>query len=68
MSLNEGIKRMREEYFAFHIESAIGYKVISETFTESEKCGLMEIDVWRIIEPYNVVQKNSSYKELVKIG
>lgn len=68
LSIDVGIKRMREEFFAFHVECASGYKVISETFMEHEKCRLMEIDVWNIIEPYNVVQKNSSYKELIKMG
>lgn len=68
MSLHKGIERMREEFFAFHVECSSGYKVVSDTFQEHEKCGLMEIDVWRIIDPYSVVQKNSSFKEFVKLG
>lgn len=64
--LHEGFKRMRMEFFAFYAECSSGYKVVRDTFQEHEKSVVMEIDAWRIIERYNVLQKSS--KQLVKLG
>lgn len=65
---DEGIRKVRENFFAFHGELALNYKVVSDTFTETEKCGLREVDIWHFLEPYNAVTKNSTYKELIKMG
>lgn len=54
--------------FAFHMETGVGYKVVGEVFHESEKCGLQEIQYLQVIDPWLAVQKNSSYKEMFKIG
>lgn len=43
MSLEEGVQRIRKGLFAFHMERALGYKLMSETFFEDEKCGIIEI-------------------------
>ena len=43
MSLEEGVRRIRKGLFAFHMERALGYKLMSETFFEDEKCGIVEI-------------------------
>lgn len=44
------------------------FQVISETFQEDEKCGLQEIEYLNIIDPYYAVQKNSSFRELVRLS
>lgn len=67
-STEEGIRRVRNEFFAFHIEFSPAYKLIEETFYEHEKCGMKEIDYLRIWAPWFVLQKNSPYKELIKIA
>ena len=54
--------------FAFHMETGVGYKVVGEVFHENEKCGLQEIQYLQVIDPWLAVQKNSSYKEMFKIG
>ncbi|XP_058123005.1 ionotropic receptor 75a-like [Anopheles ziemanni] len=66
--LEEGVDRIRRGLYAFHVEQGVGYKVISETYQEDEKCGLQEIQYLQVIDPYYAIQKNSSYKEMVKIG
>lgn len=68
MTVEEGIRRMRDEFFAFHVECASGYKIVADIFQESEKCGLREIEYWQIIDPWMAVKKNSSYKELAKVA
>nr|ALR72541.1 ionotropic receptor IR2 [Colaphellus bowringi] len=68
MSIEEGVKRMRQGLFAFHMETGPGYKLVGEMFHESEKCGLKEIQYLQVIDPWLAIQKNSSYKELLKIG
>ncbi|KAK9730316.1 Ligand-gated ion channel [Popillia japonica] len=68
MTVKEGIRRMRDEFFAFHVECASGYKIVADIFQESEKCGLREIEYWQIIDPWMAVKKNSSYKELAKVA
>lgn len=68
MSLDEGVRRVRKGLFAFHMELALGYKLMSETFFEDEKCGLTEIKFLQVTDPWYAVKKNSSYGELFKIG
>lgn len=67
-NLSEGIVKIREGHFAFHMEVGVGYKLISELFQEDEKCGLQEIQYLQVVDPFYAVQKSSPYKELFKIG
>lgn len=50
------------------MEIGVGYKVVEEIFHEGEKCGLQEIQYLQVVDPWLAVQKNSSYKEIFKIG
>lgn len=68
MPIEEGIKRMKDEFFAFHVELTNGYKIVSDTFMEHQKCGLKELEFFHLTEPWLGVQKNSAYKEIFKIG
>lgn len=67
MNITEGINRVREGMFAFHIEGSPGYREIEATFFEKEKCGLVEINVFGSFAPWCVIQKHSPYKEILKI-
>lgn len=42
--------------------------ISGETFREDEKCGLQEISYLQVPDPWLAVQKNTSYKEMFKIG
>lgn len=50
------------------METGAGYKIVGETFLEDEKCGLKEIQFLQVPDPFLAVQKNTSFKEIIKIG
>lgn len=58
--------KVRTELFAFLVDSPSAYSAISNTYTESEKCRLSEIQVLHL--PMNTITmaQNSVYKELIK--
>lgn len=68
MSVEAGIKKVKDEFFAFHVETTSGYKEIMDTFKEHEKCGLIEIDYLNVLYPSITIRKNSPYKKVVKVG
>lgn len=66
-NIHEGMAKVREGLFAFHLDLTSAYTVISNTFEEHEKCGLQEIRFMpkaRIAIP---VQKESPYREIFAI-
>ncbi|EEB10763.1 glutamate receptor U1 precursor, putative [Pediculus humanus corporis] len=60
----EGINKIRTGLFAFEIELNAGYKLISQTFKDHEKCGIKEILL--VPKPFvcMAVSKTSSYREI----
>ncbi|KOX79272.1 Glutamate receptor U1 [Melipona quadrifasciata] len=66
MTVEEGVRRVRNELFAFHAERGAFYKIVQETYLEEEKCGIMEIDVLNMLDPLLVMQTRSPYSEIVK--
>lgn len=67
-NLSDGVKLIRDGLFAFHMEIGVGYKIVLEDFLEDEKCGLQEIQFLQVVDPFYAIQKNSSYKEIFKVG
>lgn len=61
-----GIEKVRTELFAFLVESVSAYKLISQKYTESEKCSLGEIQLLKLPMTTVTVERNSGYKELFK--
>lgn len=68
MSIEKGIQKMRDEFFAFHVELSNGYKVVGDIFMEHQKCGLREVEFFQQLEPYLGIAKNSPYKKIFIIG
>nr|QJX74376.1 ionotropic receptor 3 [Ceracris kiangsu] len=68
MTLEEGVRRMRTEPFAFHSELSPTWQLVQETFREEDKCGLQAIPFLQLMHPYIAVQKNTCYKEMFKIA
>lgn len=62
----EGIQKMRYERFAFQVELQTGYQIISDTFSEPEKCGLKELEPYKLPIIAMPTRKNFPYKELFK--
>ncbi|KAM3959593.1 ionotropic receptor 75a-like [Aphomia sociella] len=65
LSVIDGIERMRTELFAFQVEQSSGYDIISKTFTEREKCGLKEIEAFRLPTVAVPIRKHSGYRDLL---
>lgn len=66
--LAEGVKKVQQKLFAFHMETPVGYRVVSKLYDESEKCDLREVSFADIAFPYATCRKNSPYKEALRIG
>lgn len=67
MDLDEGVRRMQKGLFALHMETPIGYRLVSNYFNEAEKCDLREIPFADFRSPYFVTRKHSPFKELLRI-
>lgn len=52
MTAEEGIHKMRNQFFAFQMEASNAYQVIQETFEEEEKCGLSGVSYLKERDPY----------------
>ncbi|KYM76177.1 putative glutamate receptor [Atta colombica] len=68
MSVEEGVRRVRNELFAFHGEIGTVYQLMQDTYLEEEKCGLTEIDFLNVLYPLLVIQEQSPYSEIIKTG
>lgn len=68
VNVSHGVSMMRKGLYAFHMELGTGYKSVKQTFYEHEKCGLVEIDFLKQNYPMHGAPKNSTYKEIFKIG
>lgn len=63
-----GISRLREGMYAFHVETALAYLEIEKTFFNHEKCGLIEIKFIQVVDPWFAIQKQSPYREILKVA
>jgi len=68
MSIEKGVRHIRNELFAFQGEIGTIYQLMQETYFEEEKCGLTEIDYLNVLYPLLVIQKQSPYSEIIKNG
>ncbi|XP_050465990.1 glutamate receptor ionotropic, kainate 5-like isoform X2 [Cataglyphis hispanica] len=68
MSIEEGVRRIKDELFAFHGEVGSIYQLMEDTYQEEEKCGLTEIDFLKVLYPLLVIQMQSPYLEIIKNG
>ncbi|XP_029171786.1 uncharacterized protein LOC114941093 [Nylanderia fulva] len=68
VTVEEGVNRMKNESFAFHASNTRIYYYMQQTYQESEKCGLTEIDYMGVIPSHLVLPKQSPYLEIIKNG
>ncbi|CAH2089186.1 unnamed protein product [Euphydryas editha] len=66
-SLNEGLERVRQGLFAFHSLTDSVYRRMEETYLETEKCDIMEVDFMNALGPFVPVYKHSPYLELLRV-
>ncbi|XP_034480952.1 uncharacterized protein LOC117786710 [Drosophila innubila] len=63
-----GLSRVKHERFAFHVDVAAAYKIISETFTEREICDLTEVSMFAPQKTVSITQKNSPMRKVISYG
>ncbi|XP_031783663.1 glutamate receptor ionotropic, delta-2 isoform X1 [Nasonia vitripennis] len=68
MSADDGIKNIRQGFFAFFMETGPGYKIIQETFEEDEKCGFREMYFIEHFDPMFTIVKQSPYVEIMRVN
>jgi hypothetical protein len=69
LPLEDGIEKIRKGRFAFHLELGPGYKYISDTFLEEDKCNLQTITfLTEIPKPFVAVSKKTPFKEILTVG
>nr|XP_012224796.1 PREDICTED: glutamate receptor ionotropic, delta-2-like [Linepithema humile] len=68
ISMEEGVRRIKNELFAFHGEVGAVYQLMQDTYQEDEKCGLTEIDFLNVLFPLLAIQVQSPYLEIIKNG
>ncbi|XP_055854899.1 uncharacterized protein LOC129918411 [Episyrphus balteatus] len=61
-----GMEKVRTGLFAYQVELQAGYQVISDTYAETEKCGLKELEPFKLPILAIPVRKNFPYKELFR--
>jgi hypothetical protein len=62
------VKKMRDEAFAIQGEAISLYPLIEDTFSESEKCALSEVEAFTSEMLYTIIQKGSPYRKLFTFG
>ncbi|GBP33615.1 hypothetical protein EVAR_32113_1 [Eumeta japonica] len=68
MDLEEGVKKMQEDQFAFFMDRGIGYIYVNKYFEEGQKCALHEITYEQGQDAWLAARKNTPYREMFKIG
>ncbi|XP_030036413.2 glutamate receptor ionotropic, delta-1-like [Manduca sexta] len=68
MNIDDGVKKLRNEPFAFNMNTGIGYKYVEKYFLEHQKCGLQEIEYIENNTPWLPCKKHSPFREIYKVG
>lgn len=68
LHMEDGMARVQQGLFAFHVPRTTAYSIIAKQFQENEKCDLKELDFYHMFDPYLTIRKNSPYKELFSSG
>jgi hypothetical protein len=64
----DGVKKLIDKGFAFHVAQDTAYKIIFDKMTDKAICSLVEI---KMIPPQNmmqIVQKGSPFREIFTYG
>ncbi|XP_063368785.1 glutamate receptor 3-like [Cydia amplana] len=68
LSVEDGIRKVREGMFAFHVEKTAGFDQIQKTFLEDEKCNLGFIKYMSNTSPFVAFSQITPIKEMLRIG
>ncbi|XP_001984105.2 ionotropic receptor 75a [Drosophila grimshawi] len=68
MDPETGLQRVKNERFAFHMDVAVAYKTIADTFSERDICDLTEISMFPPQKTVAISQKNSPMRKVISYG
>jgi len=68
MHVGEGVRRIKNEPFAFHGFPSRIYRTMQDIYQENEKCGLTEVDFLNMVMPHLPLPKQSPYLEIIRNG
>ncbi|XP_068082176.1 ionotropic receptor 75a [Anabrus simplex] len=63
-NVSVGMQGVRQGMYAFQVDRVQGYKEISDTYTEREKCGLKEIELFPLAPLTVATGKHSGLREM----
>ncbi|XP_016843433.1 ionotropic receptor 75a-like isoform X1 [Nasonia vitripennis] len=64
----EGLRRVQRGDFAFQVDVATAYKIITDTFSENEICDLQEIELFGPKHTATCTAKHSPFKKMITYG
>ncbi|KAG7303593.1 hypothetical protein JYU34_012122 [Plutella xylostella] len=64
----EGIRRVREGMFAFHVEPTAGFDLIQATFFEHEKCSFGVLKYIMMPNPIVATARDTHIRDVLRIG
>ncbi|XP_062542163.1 uncharacterized protein LOC134210156 [Armigeres subalbatus] len=67
-SVNDGIAKIREGLFAYHVYTSTAYQRVSETYDEVEKCYLRELVFFTNSIGYLPMKMNYTFREHMNVG
>uniref|UniRef100_A0A336MC91 CSON013544 protein n=1 Tax=Culicoides sonorensis TaxID=179676 RepID=A0A336MC91_CULSO len=67
-NLDEGLKLIKNGPFAFHIQDNMAYRVIANTFTETQICDMSEIEMMQPQHMQLVVRKLSPFRKIMTLS
>lgn len=63
----EAVALVRKGMFALNMEESRAYKIMEDTYFEHEKCGLVNIEYLKFTAPFICIQRESPYKEIMRV-
>ncbi|XP_011502678.1 PREDICTED: glutamate receptor-like [Ceratosolen solmsi marchali] len=64
----EGLRKVQKGDFAFQVDLATAYKIITDTFNEDEICDLQEIELFAPKHTATCTSKHSPFKKMMTYG
>lgn len=62
------MRKIQQGVYAFHMETPLGYRIVSKLYDEGEKCDLREVMFANIAFPYATCRKNTPFREAFSVG
>lgn len=68
-STKDGLEKVRQGYFAFHVQTGVAFSLIRDTFTENDKCRIRTTPtIFKNSDISLATPKNSVYTEMFLVG